>query len=88
MIIRRQKSCLERKQKLENTKEDKHKQMRNNWKIDKLEQWVTNRAVKDEILGLNVGGKKQKVFFLVLLSLINSLNISFCFIFSQFTVES
>ena len=37
--------------------------MRSRRKNDKLEQWVMHQAVKDEVLGLNLDGNKQKVFF-------------------------
>ena len=37
--------------------------MRSNRQNDKLEQWVMHRAVRDEVLGTNLGSNKQKVFF-------------------------
>ena len=49
----------------ENKQIDKHKQMRNSRRNDKLEQWVMHWAVKDDVQGLVLGGKKQKNFFLV-----------------------
>ena len=53
------------KRKFDNIAEDKPKQMRNSRRNDKLEQWVMHWAFKDDVLGLILGCKKQKVFFLV-----------------------
>ncbi len=40
---------------MQNIKEDKNKEMRSRRQIDKLEQWVMHRAVKDEVLGSILG---------------------------------
>ena len=53
------------KRKFENIKEDKPKQLRNSRQNDKLDQLVMHWALKDDVLGLILGYKKQKVFFLV-----------------------
>ena len=37
--------------------------MRSSRQNDKLEQWVMQTAVKDEVLGSILGSNKQKVFF-------------------------
>ena len=39
-------------------KEDKNKLMRSRRQIDKYEQWVMHRAVKDEVLGSILGSNK------------------------------
>ncbi len=59
MIIKKQLSCLGAKRWVENTKEDKCKQMRSSRQNDKLEQWAMHRAAKHEILESNLGIKKQ-----------------------------
>ena len=51
------------KQKFENVWEDKYKQMRRSRQNNKLEQWVLNWAVKDEVLGPILRSDKQKDFF-------------------------
>ncbi len=48
----------------ENIKVDIYKQMRSCRQNDKLEQRVMHRAVRDDVLGSILGGKKQEVFFL------------------------
>ena len=63
MIIKRELSCLRTKRKFENIKQDNCKQMRRNMQNDKLEQWVMDRAVKDEVLGSILGSNKQRIFF-------------------------
>ena len=63
MITKRDLSCLGMKRNIENIKEDKYKLMRRSSHIDKLEQWVMYRAVKDEVLGSILACNKQKVFF-------------------------
>ena len=50
MIIQREWNSLGTKQNFENIIEDKYNQMRSSRQIDKLEQWVTHSAVKDEVL--------------------------------------
>ena len=62
MIIKRELGCLGKKQKCENIKVDKCKQMRSSWQSDKLEQSVMHSDVKDEVLGSNLGSNKHKVF--------------------------
>ena len=63
MIAKLELSCLGMKQRDENIKEDKCKLKRRSSQIDKLEQCVMHRAVKDEVLGSILGSNKQKVFF-------------------------
>ena len=63
MITREDLSCLGMKQNIENIQEDKCKRKRRSSQNDKLEQWVMQRTVKDEVLGSILGNNKQKVFF-------------------------
>ena len=63
MIIKREQSCLGIKRKFENIKVDKNKQMRSSRQIDKLEQLVMHRAVKNEVLGSILRSNKQSFFF-------------------------
>ena len=58
MIIKTELSCQGMKRKFESIKEDKYKQMKRSRQIDKLEQRVMHRAVKDEVLGSILGSKK------------------------------
>ena len=55
------------KQKFENIKEVKYKQMRWSRQKDKLEQWVMNWAVKNEVLGSILRSDKQKITFPLLI---------------------
>ena len=63
MIIKRKLSCLGTKRKCRNIIVDKYKQMISSMLNDKLEQWVMHQAVKNEVLGTNLGSNKQKIFF-------------------------
>ncbi len=65
MILKRDQSCLGTIRKCENIKVDKCKQMRSSRQNDKIKQWVMHRAVIDDVLGLVLDGKKQKIFFFV-----------------------
>ena len=67
MIIKRELTCQGMKQKLENINEVKYKQMRWSRQKDKLEQWVMNWAVKNEVLGSILRSDKQKIIFLLLI---------------------
>ena len=63
MIMKRLESCLGTKRKVKNVIKDKYKQMRSSRQIDKLQQWVMHRVVKDEVLGSILGCNNQKDFF-------------------------
>ena len=76
MITKRELSCLEMKQIIENIKEDKCKLKRRSSQNDKLEQWIMHWAVKDEVLGSILGSNKQRVFFHFLMSLLYRLKHS------------
>ena len=67
MIIKRELICQGMKQKLENINEVKYKQMRWSRQKDKLEQWVMNWEVKNEVLGSILRSDKQKIIFLLLI---------------------
>ena len=55
------------KQKFENIKEDKNKQMRRSRQKNKLKQWVMNWAVKVEVLGSILRSDEQKIIFPLLI---------------------
>ena len=67
------------KQKFENIKEDKYKQMRWSRQKDKLEQWVMNWAVKNEVLGSILRSDKQKIIFPLLIVSVMQIKHSYLF---------
>ena len=67
------------KQKFENIKEDKNKQMRRSRQKDKLEQWVMNWAVKDEVLRSILRSDKQKIIFPLLIVSVIQIKHSYLF---------
>ena len=67
------------KQKFENIKEDKYKQMRRNKQKDKLEQWLMNWAVKDEVVGSILPCNKQKKIFQLLIVSVKQIKHSYLF---------
>ena len=67
------------KQKFENIKVVKYKQMRWSRQKDKLEQWVMNLAVKTEVLGSILRSDKQKINFP--LSIVSVMQIKHSYLF-------
>ncbi len=53
-----------------------------------MEQWVMEKAIKDDVLGSILGSKGWKVFFHVKLSLLHRLRIPICFMINQLTNKS
>ena len=75
------------KQKCVNLKVEKHKQVGSIRQNDKLEQWVMQRAVKDEVLGSILGSNKHKVFFDLQLYLLYRKSIPIFFNINQFKIK-
>ena len=86
MTVKRELSCLETKRKFKNIKEDKYKQIRSSRQIDKLEQWIMNRAVKDEVLGSILGSNKKSFFEPLIVSVLLIKHLSL-FHYKQFTIK-
>ncbi len=62
--------------------------MKSNRQNGKLEQWVMERAFKEEIEESIHGNKKREVFFNVQLSLLNRLGIPICFVIDQIIIKN
>ncbi len=57
-MIKKGKETSRNETKCKNIQVDKQKQVRSSRQNDKLEQWVTHWAVKDEVLGLILSSKE------------------------------
>ena len=67
------------KQKFENIKEDKNKQMKRSRQKNKLKQWVMNWAVKVEVLRSILRSNEHKIIFPLFIVSVIQINHSYLF---------